>query len=83
MFTEVHIHCPGTPGHGSLLLPETAGEKVRYVIDAFMDYRAKEKAKLEANTHLSIGDVTTINLTRVKVKRKLEVIMRGNQDQIQ
>ncbi|XP_014294167.1 aminoacylase-1 [Halyomorpha halys] len=63
---QVHIHCPGTPGHGSLLLPETAGEKVRYVIDAFMDYRAKEKSKLEANPHLSIGDVTTINLTRVK-----------------
>lgn len=63
---QVHIHCPGTPGHGSLLLPETAGEKVRYVIDSFMDYRAKEKSKLEANPHLSIGDVTTINLTRVK-----------------
>lgn len=63
---QVHIHCPGTPGHGSLLLPETAGEKMRRVIDAFMDYRAKEKLKLDSNPQLTIGDVTTINLTRVK-----------------
>lgn len=67
VFAEVHIHCPGTPGHGSLLLPDTAGEKVRYVIDSFMDYRAKEKLRLDSNPSLSIGDVTTINLTRVKV----------------
>uniref|UniRef100_A0A0A9X578 N-acyl-aliphatic-L-amino acid amidohydrolase n=1 Tax=Lygus hesperus TaxID=30085 RepID=A0A0A9X578_LYGHE len=63
---QVHIHCPGTPGHGSLLLPETAGEKMRRVIDAFMDYRSREKLKLESNPDLSIGDVITINLTRVK-----------------
>nr|BAN21243.1 aminoacylase, putative [Riptortus pedestris] len=63
---QVHVHCPGTPGHGSLLLPDTAGEKVRYVIDKFMDFRAKEKEKLDTNPALSIGDVTTINLTRVK-----------------
>ncbi|XP_014256863.1 aminoacylase-1-like [Cimex lectularius] len=63
---QVHIHCQGTPGHGSLLLPETAGEKMRRVVDAFMDLRATEKKKLETNPKLTIGDVTTINLTRVK-----------------
>ncbi|XP_073973329.1 aminoacylase-1-like isoform X2 [Rhodnius prolixus] len=63
---QVHIHCPGTPGHGSLLLPDTAGEKMRIVIDHFMEYRAKEKKKLDSNPNLTIGDVTTINLTRVK-----------------
>lgn len=63
---QVHIHCPGTPGHGSLLLPDTAGEKVRCVLDSFMDFRAIEKDRLDSNPSLNIGDVTTINLTRVK-----------------
>lgn len=64
---ELHIHCPGSPGHGSLLLPNTAGEKLRIVIDRFMDYRQKEKTRLESNPEFTIGDVTTVNLTMVKV----------------
>ncbi|BES99886.1 N-acyl-aliphatic-L-amino acid amidohydrolase [Nesidiocoris tenuis] len=63
---QVHIHCTGTPGHGSLLFPDTAGEKMRRVIDAFMDYRSKQKQKLESTPGLTIGDVVTVNLTRVK-----------------
>lgn len=27
-FSEIHVHCTGQPGHGSLLIPNTAGEKV-------------------------------------------------------
>lgn len=62
---QLHIHCTGQPGHGSLLLDNTAGEKLRYVIDKFMDLRQKEKDVLESNPKLTIGDVTTINLTQV------------------
>lgn len=29
-FLEIHVHCTGQPGHGSLLIPNTAGEKVNY-----------------------------------------------------
>jgi aminoacylase len=61
------IHCPGTPGHGSLLLPDTAGEKVRIIIDYFMDFREQERKKLVSNPSLTIGDVTTVNLTQLKV----------------
>jgi aminoacylase len=61
------VHCPGTPGHGSLLLPDTAGEKVRIIIDRFMDFREQEKKKLEMNPNLTVGDVTTVNLTCLKV----------------
>ena len=61
------IHCPGTPGHGSLLLPDTAGEKVRIIIDRFMDFREQEKKKLQSNPSLTVGDVTTVNLTQLKV----------------
>jgi aminoacylase len=61
------VHCPGTPGHGSLLLPDTAGEKVRVIIDHFMDFREQERKKLISNPSLTVGDVTTVNLTQLKV----------------
>lgn len=63
---HMHIHCPGQTGHGSLLHENTAGEKVRYIIDKFMDLRAQEKQKLKENSNFTIGDVTTINLTQLK-----------------
>ncbi|KAJ8866738.1 hypothetical protein PR048_032599 [Dryococelus australis] len=66
-FVEIHVHCPGTPGHGSLLHPNTAGEKLRIIIDRFMDFRQKEKDKLAVNPDFTVGDVTTINLTMLKV----------------
>jgi len=61
------VHCPGTTGHGSLLLPDTAGEKVRFIIENFMDFREQEKKKLDSDPSLTIGDVTSVNLTQLKV----------------
>lgn len=60
------VVCTGITGHGSALFDNTAGEKMRYVIDKMMDFREKEKAKL-ADTKLRLGDVTTVNLTMLKV----------------
>ncbi|XP_039440155.1 aminoacylase-1B-like [Culex pipiens pallens] len=60
---HVLFHISGTPGHGSLLLKGTAGEKARYVIDKLMDMRAREVKKMEDNPELTIGDVTTVNIT--------------------
>lgn len=62
---HVDFHCSGKSGHGSLLLPNTAGEKIRYIINKLMDLREVEKNKLEG-TELTVGDVTTVNLTRMK-----------------
>ncbi|XP_044741964.1 aminoacylase-1-like [Chrysoperla carnea] len=62
---NILVRCPGTPGHGSLLLPNTTGEKLHKIIDKFMTFRAKEKARLESNPKLSIGDVTSVNLTKL------------------
>lgn len=53
----------GTTGHGSLLHKNTAGEKVGYILNKFLEYRAGEVKKLESNPDLTIGDVTTVNLT--------------------
>ncbi|XP_058797117.1 aminoacylase-1 [Phymastichus coffea] len=61
---QVEVHCPGNPGHGSMLLDNTPGEKVRIIIDKFMDFRAKQKARL-AELKLNLGNVTSINLTKI------------------
>lgn len=55
--------CTGQSGHGSLLLKNTPGEKIHYIINKFMGLRKIESEKLENNPALDIGDVTTVNLT--------------------
>ncbi|CAG9760516.1 unnamed protein product [Ceutorhynchus assimilis] len=62
---HLRIHCPGTPGHGSLLLENTAGEKVSYILNKFFEFRKEEKKKLADNPNLTLGDVTTVNLTQI------------------
>ena len=64
---KVRVNCSGSPGHGSLLLKDTAGEKLRRVLDSFMDYRESQVEKLKSNPNLTIGDVTTVNLTKIEV----------------
>ncbi len=58
-----HFKCNGTTGHGSLLHERTAGEKIRHIIDRCMDYRSGQVKLLKENPELSVGDVTTVNLT--------------------
>ncbi|KAM8703845.1 hypothetical protein ACLKA7_008469 [Drosophila subpalustris] len=55
----------GTAGHGSILLPHTAGEKLHYVLNKMMEYRASQVKLLTDDPDLFIGDVTTVNLTQV------------------
>lgn len=62
---HVAVECTGTPGHGSLLMDDTAGEKIRTIIDRFMDLRASEKEKLK-DPKKKLGDVTTVNLTQLR-----------------
>merc|ERR1712123_353554 len=52
----------GQPGHGSQFIPNSVGEKLRVVIDRFMDYRAGQEKKM-IETKCPIGEVTTVNLT--------------------
>lgn len=59
------IKCEGISGHGSSLMDNTAGEKMRVIIDRFMDFRAVEKAKLQDIKDRS--NVTTVNLTILEV----------------
>lgn len=59
----IEFICNGQSGHGSLLLKNTPGEKIHYIIDKWMQFRKQESAKLENQPELKIGDVTTVNLT--------------------
>ncbi|KAH8330623.1 hypothetical protein KR067_005856 [Drosophila pandora] len=62
---RVYFNISGTAGHGSLLLPKTAGEKLDYVVSKMMEMRKSQVQRLKSDPDLVIGDVTTINLTRV------------------
>ncbi|XP_067907457.1 aminoacylase-1-like [Heterodontus francisci] len=59
----VTVRCPGSPGHGSRFIENTAAEKLRRVLNSFLDFREKEKKRLNLSECLTLGDVTTINLT--------------------
>lgn len=62
---QIHFKISGTTGHGSLLHQNTAGQKLNHLLRKMMEFRQQEEDKLNNNKTLTIGDVTTINLTQV------------------
>ncbi|XP_004529658.1 aminoacylase-1 [Ceratitis capitata] len=60
---HVHFIFSGTAGHGSLLHKNTVGEKLHFILNKLMDFRQHEVERLAKDSSLTIGDVTTINLT--------------------
>ncbi|XP_019736210.1 aminoacylase-1A isoform X1 [Hippocampus comes] len=62
----ITIRCPGSPGHGSRFVENTAAEKLRRIINSFLDFREKEKHRLNTSQCFTLGDVATVNLTMVK-----------------
>ncbi|XP_031625543.1 aminoacylase-1-like [Contarinia nasturtii] len=63
---QIEFKCHGQSGHGSMLFRGTPGEKIHYIVDKFMNFRKKEAEKLENNPELTLGDVTTVNMTILK-----------------
>lgn len=63
---HVTVKCAGSTGHGSIMLDNTAGEKLRVIINRFMEFREAEKAKLKDPKN-KLGDVTSVNLTKISV----------------
>lgn len=47
------------------MFPNSAGEKLSYVLRKMYEYRDAEIAKMAKNANVTMGDVTTINLTRL------------------
>lgn len=44
----------------------TAGEKLQFMINRFMEFRIQESQRLKNNPKLSYGDITTVNLTKLQ-----------------
>lgn len=72
---QIWVKCSGKTGHSSKLVDITAGEKMRIIIDRFMDYRASEKEKWK-DPKMDAGKITSINLTMLRV-RILNFIITG------
>jgi len=70
---DLVVKCTGTPGHGSLLHENTAGEKIQYMINKFMNWRECEKLRLQ-NSGFTIGDVTSVNLTMLNGGCQVNVV---------
>ncbi|KAK6640101.1 hypothetical protein RUM43_008378 [Polyplax serrata] len=63
---QIEFTCTGSEGHGSILMDNTAGEKMRKLVDRIMDFRQTQVDILKSNKNLTMGDVTTVNLTILK-----------------
>jgi len=70
----IKVICNGSPGHGSRFLENTAGEKARRVINRLFQFRDEQQHKLETNPELTLGDVTTVNLTLMEGGVQVNVV---------
>ncbi|XP_026529030.1 aminoacylase-1 [Notechis scutatus] len=59
----IKVKVEGNPGHGSRFIENTAAEKMHRVITSFLEFREHEKQRLKNEGHLTLGDVTSVNLT--------------------
>lgn len=59
------VICPGAPGHGSRFIENTAGPKLTSILNSANEFRQQQHKFLLDNPSLNLGDVTSINLTKV------------------
>lgn len=62
----MQLICEGQGGHGSMLIENSPGEKVHYMLDKMMQLRQREAQRLKDNPKLTPGDITTVNLTMLE-----------------
>ncbi|KAI9598101.1 aminoacylase-1A-like protein [Syncephalis fuscata] len=64
------VKARGSTGHGSQFIQNTASQKLMNAINDFLVYRHEQEELLKTGSHngkpLTLGDVTTINLTMLK-----------------
>jgi aminoacylase len=71
---EILFRIHGQPGHGSLLLEDTAAESMHLLLNKIYDFRRSQEKLLEDNPVLELGDVTTINVTRINGGKQRNVL---------
>lgn len=65
LLSAIKFKCIGTPGHASLFLENTAIGKIRFLMEKFLEFRNTEEQRLKNTPELTIGDVTTVNITTI------------------
>lgn len=71
---HIEFKCNGESGLASMLLRNTPAEKVQFLINQFMALRLSELKRLESNSSISLGDISTINLTLLKGGAQVDII---------
>ncbi|KAK4878649.1 hypothetical protein RN001_011155 [Aquatica leii] len=61
----VVIHCPGQTGHASLLLKDTAGEKLHVILSKLHELRAESDKHINGRLK-AYGEYITVNVTQIQ-----------------
>lgn len=64
----------GNPGHGSRFIENTAAQKVQYLTNKLLGFREEQKKIYESDDTLTLGDVTTVNLTYMSGGVQMNVV---------
>lgn len=70
----MHFKFHGKAGHGSIIHENTAAEKFHYVVSKFLEFRSKEAKRLADNPTMFMGDVTSVNLTKIQGGVQVNVV---------
>uniref|UniRef100_A0A4X2LLA2 N-acyl-aliphatic-L-amino acid amidohydrolase n=1 Tax=Vombatus ursinus TaxID=29139 RepID=A0A4X2LLA2_VOMUR len=62
----LHVTSSGNPGHGSQFIENTAAEKLHKVVTSVLEFREQEKHRLQSDPNLTLGSVTSVNLTMLE-----------------
>ncbi|XP_020854841.1 aminoacylase-1 isoform X2 [Phascolarctos cinereus] len=62
----LHVTSSGNPGHGSRFIENTAAEKLHKVVTSVLEFREQEKRRLQSDPSLTLGSVTSVNLTMLE-----------------
>ncbi|KAK6060172.1 hypothetical protein COOONC_02175, partial [Cooperia oncophora] len=73
IFSGTKVTCEGSPGHGSKFIENTAGEKLVSVIQSALEFR-DEQLKLYKSGTKSLGEVITLNFTKVEGGTAINVL---------
>uniref|UniRef100_A0AC35TJ74 N-acyl-aliphatic-L-amino acid amidohydrolase n=1 Tax=Rhabditophanes sp. KR3021 TaxID=114890 RepID=A0AC35TJ74_9BILA len=61
----VKFICKGSSGHGSRFIENTAIAKFQFILNKALEYRSSQENKLKCNPEFTIGNVTSLNCTKV------------------
>ncbi|KFP29701.1 Aminoacylase-1, partial [Colius striatus] len=64
--SRIKVKCMGSPGHGSSPAALPSFPPQHKVITSFLAFRESEKQRLKSDSSLTLGDVTSLNMTMLE-----------------